>query len=761
MEVKKEKNRHNFKVFLGYFLSYIAVLFLLFLTIGGYSYYSIVTEKMRVAKEEINSYMSGKTQWLDEKLVAAMNVSMSFYRDREVSKIRNLSRGFQPKEYPRFQSLQTTLQALTKNGYISCIGLYFHESELLVASDMIDDRPWVYYDLWPFPLPAGYDNFRDAAVQAKPGTISVLDKQGDVVTLGYAIPFSDSQHGVTVLSSVNIAGLLALDGISGEYKNAEFLLLDNEGELLFRQGNAHQGVTVDVRENGGVGYNSDTIEHYQQRSLTLGWTLNLFIEKKELYSDSVLIHRNLLMVCVVFFLLSLILAVLMASRISRPVTELSKICNTAGERPLIWNYATGVELKKIVSSISNMSQRNTDLAIQVHCYREGIRNNFFQKLLAGETVSRGEMQMVREDMAAFFDYTYYTAAVLKLIHNGDEAETEQEIWVIGRSVNRILELLEKNRRENVFFCKTDFDEITLIGCSNKDDMKASLTQYLHGLSNSFYQESYRACWGVGNIVANTDQVFVSYFNAVQTLNNLDAKNIKDSVLFAGADWDWQRIQYPLEDEQRLLNSLSQGDHATAQSVLREIFGRNHDGVKKSRKKMGMFVAALSNTVIRAENILATEAGREKINLYLWQMKNVGDLVVLARYMDVISQQFAEIATSRNASKQQRLISKISDHILASYSDTELCLSSIAGKFGLTESYVSTFFKQVTGKNISQYIERVRMEKTVALLQEGNKSTTQIAQTVGYSNMNTFYKAFKRHYGINPKAYKERIEKEAV
>lgn len=767
MKAKRGKSQIDYKVFLAYFLSYIAVLFLLFLAIGGYSYYSIVTEKMVVAKEDIGSYIRNKADGLNEKAGAALNVSMAFYRNREVSKIRNLSREFKPAEYFLFQSLQTSLKFLTTSGYIDRISLYFHENELLVASDIIDDRPWVYYDSWPFPLPQTYAAFREKVTHEKPGSFSVMETRGDIVTLAYTLPFSDNTKGVTVFSNIDIAGILGLDGLSGNYKNAVFMLLDSDGRILYRHSggsdflkNAETVLPDNIILFNEAGYDPQKVEHYEKRSETLGWTLHAFIEKKELYADSALIHRNLLIVFAMFFLFSLVLAVLLARGISKPVTALSKICNTEPVEAVVWDYVNGTELKKIVHNISKMSHRNTLLATQVHSYREGIRNNFFRKLLEGEIISPEEIGMIREDVNPLFEYTHYAVAVLRLIHSGEEAETEQDIWAIGRSVISLLRFLERNPRENMYFCKTDFDEITLIGCGNTEEIRESVTEYLRGIPENFNENGYRTCWGVGSVVGNTDQIFVSNFNAVQRLNNLDCEeNKKDSVLSADTGWDWQNIQYSLEDEQRLLNALSQGNQNTSQLVLQDIFSKNAASAKKSKNRMGVFVAALSNTVIRAENMVATENSREKINLYLWQMKNVGDLVALARYMDVIAELFSEIVNHRNASRQQRLITKIYELIRDTYRNPQLCLNSISEHFGLTESYVSSFFKQATGKNISQYIEQVRMKKTVELLGKGGRSTTQIAEDVGYSNMNTFYKAFKRHYGINPKAYKEKLFKE--
>ena len=54
--------------------------------------------------------------------------------------------------------------------------------------------------------------------------------------------------------------------------------------------------------------------------------------------------------------------------------------------------------------------------------------------------------------------------------------------------------------------------------------------------------------------------------------------------------------------------------------------------------------------------------------------------------------------------------------------------------------------------VSEYIEKKRMQKAVELLLEGNKKTRAVWEAIGYTNSNTFFKAFKRTYGVSPSEY---------
>ena len=72
----------------------------------------------------------------------------------------------------------------------------------------------------------------------------------------------------------------------------------------------------------------------------------------------------------------------------------------------------------------------------------------------------------------------------------------------------------------------------------------------------------------------------------------------------------------------------------------------------------------------------------------------------------------------------------------------------------TETYISSFFKQNKGISIHNYIQQKRMIKAAELLEETDLAIAEIVQQIGYNNTNTFYKAFKRYYGMTPRSYKE-------
>ena len=76
---------------------------------------------------------------------------------------------------------------------------------------------------------------------------------------------------------------------------------------------------------------------------------------------------------------------------------------------------------------------------------------------------------------------------------------------------------------------------------------------------------------------------------------------------------------------------------------------------------------------------------------------------------------------------------------------------LAREVGVNEAKLLYAFKQLYSQTIFDYTQRLRMEKAKALLETTDRSVTEIAFDVGYEYSSNFTSAFKRHFGVTPRA----------
>lgn len=86
---------------------------------------------------------------------------------------------------------------------------------------------------------------------------------------------------------------------------------------------------------------------------------------------------------------------------------------------------------------------------------------------------------------------------------------------------------------------------------------------------------------------------------------------------------------------------------------------------------------------------------------------------------------------------------------------DITLSDIAEKVYLNPIYISRLIKEHMGKNYTELLMELRVEKAVDLLKNTDMYVYEIAEVVGYGNLKYFYKIFKRVKGKSPNDFRKK------
>ncbi|SFT16352.1 response regulator [Paenibacillus sp. BC26] len=85
--------------------------------------------------------------------------------------------------------------------------------------------------------------------------------------------------------------------------------------------------------------------------------------------------------------------------------------------------------------------------------------------------------------------------------------------------------------------------------------------------------------------------------------------------------------------------------------------------------------------------------------------------------------------------------------------TNISLRSIAQQVFLNPNYLGKVFKAGTDESFNDYLLKVRMEKAKELLRQSDKKVYEIAEAVGYGELDWFYKRFKSYAGMSAGEYR--------
>lgn len=127
---------------------------------------------------------------------------------------------------------------------------------------------------------------------------------------------------------------------------------------------------------------------------------------------------------------------------------------------------------------------------------------------------------------------------------------------------------------------------------------------------------------------------------------------------------------------------------------------------------------------------------------LWEMKSE-----LPKLIYSMSEEIKDIRLSRST----KIIELAKTYIEANY-DRELTLKEVADEVYLNPNYFSELFKAQTGKNFIDYLIEKRIKSSQEMLKKSTYKIYQVAELVGYQEVTSFNRAFKKVVGISPSEY---------
>ena len=117
----------------------------------------------------------------------------------------------------------------------------------------------------------------------------------------------------------------------------------------------------------------------------------------------------------------------------------------------------------------------------------------------------------------------------------------------------------------------------------------------------------------------------------------------------------------------------------------------------------------------------------------------------------------EIQFREEKKKAKDSVTAIQQHIY-SHLAQDLTLVRLADIVNLNPSYLSRLFKEVTGENLSDYINEIRINRAKELLSHGSKKINEISCEVGYESPHSFARFFRNVVGISPQMFRDSFSK---
>ncbi|MBQ8026473.1 MAG: helix-turn-helix domain-containing protein [Oscillospiraceae bacterium] len=220
------------------------------------------------------------------------------------------------------------------------------------------------------------------------------------------------------------------------------------------------------------------------------------------------------------------------------------------------------------------------------------------------------------------------------------------------------------------------------------------------------------------------------------------------------DTSAQNADSLLEFEKGLRAAFLRGEKNTALEMLNEMLAHiyvysNYD-INSVKARMLELLVVLSRATIEAgadtSEVFRLSEG------YIRQIERGNDIDQLAVWMSDIVRRFIIQAFDLAQVKHSDVVFKVTNYIKRNCNE-KLSLDALAREVYLSKSYLSSMFMEETGISLTEYITKVRIEKSKRLLTENSISISAIAMQCGFKDQSYFTKVFKKETGTSPKKYR--------
>lgn len=262
-----------------------------------------------------------------------------------------------------------------------------------------------------------------------------------------------------------------------------------------------------------------------------------------------------------------------------------------------------------------------------------------------------------------------------------------------------------------------------------------------------------AVFSFGAVVNRIDSIYESYINARR--NQMFRLAISNNSVFFGRENELENVKYPLALFKKISNGIKTRDFLIVKDsidiLFEEIILEQNMPMKEVQQVILMFIGGISNQFIEE----GAELDIGKVNIIDWLYECKSPEQLKEKMLEYFNSLMNEKAEQERSIMENDYISKTILYMKNHYG-RDIGINDIAQYINLNPTYLSRIFKKATGKTIIEFLTLLRIEKSKVLLEHANKSIKEISAELGYYDVRSFTRFFKKYEGVTPGEYRKSL-----
>ncbi|ACT04458.1 AraC family transcriptional regulator [Paenibacillus sp. JDR-2] len=594
-----------------------------------------------------------------------------------------------------------------------------------------------------------------------------LGERNDIIAYMQTLPRVDrSKRMATLFIMINGEQLRKMLGTLAEAGKGEIYIVDSSNRMISSTAELKGGLPFRYADMGGDAgkltsamTGQDTVISFAS-SRVYDWKYVLEVPRGVFLKEVNKVRNWALLLFVLAAFSGAVVSVYLASRNSRPIRDL--VSALTGGAPASRKHGP-IEYETIRSSIQSARLTESELRARLSQQTPIIRLHFLNRLIKGYA----DPHELRPDSLEFMNVRFVSGDFAVMLVDTEEknvlpGEQDDKEWMLVNFVLSNIATELANEKHIGFTTELDQGSIALL-INFKEASEEGRSEELAAIRERLTQvlgERFRMKIAIGTSFAVHDiqSIGEAFRDALKQLDNARKRDAADNggIKLAG---QMPAYYYPLDIEQQLTNYVKSGEEDKTIQLLDALYADHVSGNEGDSPVGSYFLMHLSSTLFRiAQNTPKVEQDLTSRLLILYPNSFHHQHATFERLREDF-RQVCQLWKTGRSDQGSRMLETVYRIIRERYSQNMLSVGFIADELGITQPYLSSFFKKATGQTIVEYIAKIRLLEAKRLLAETDLTVAHIAGAVGYSNDIGFIRFFKKYEGITPGQYRANVQTE--
>jgi len=437
-------------------------------------------------------------------------------------------------------------------------------------------------------------------------------------------------------------------------------------------------------------------------------------------------------------LVFLLLAFFFSQKYYRPIKEIKQLIPRGKERTSTVDEIDGMieDLKGIIGVYTGYQETLTTISPYIE---QGMLHGMMVK---GSPIS---VNTSRKFLNLGKPY-YYVCAINFSSQDEKDYDLFEEAAIKLDAVfsNEMLKIYYYRRDQQNYFLILNMDED-----SDIDDLIAQIQKFL----TEFVSSLCKVTIGVDECREDISEFKEACSCALSALENMVSQGKGEVYFYEKAMSNISATYYFIPNaEVYLAKFVKDGDDEAVNAYLDDILRQNEMHYELSASSVEALADELHYTcvkVVKDLSLLNANIQIEKAQ----QGMTVEE--IFTYYKAVLKTLVEEVRKQKDELASNDISMKILDFVDENFSLSQLSLSFLMDKFGVSSKFISLLYRKYHSTTYLQYVTNKRILYSEELILAGNENFEEISSKVGYGSTLTFRRNFKLITGITPSEFREK------